>query len=518
MRLWEAGAADQRRTQENASASLVSRAAQHTASDLGLALAVLGGGVLRFVGLARESIWLDEATSIIIARMDLASLVAWAAGDIHPPLYYLILHFWLLLGDSEFVVRSLSAVLGVVTIAVAYALGEELFGPRAGLLSALLLALSPLHIWYSQEARMYALVTTLNLLASFCLLLALRRRQTHYWLGYVLCSVLALYTHYFALFGLLFQNLFALYWLVNKRSSLWSKWLLAQLAVVLLFLPWLPILYHQVTTGGGGWVERSIGRPTLYALVDTWLYFSIGLDSQLYPGWLRRVAYLLYGICTLAAVLSMFRLGRHETGAHSESNLEGEVFCLALAGFPILSVWLVSQIKPMYSVRYLLLFLPYYCILVAKGIDSLRWKSVSGALVLFLACTLLLGNWNTWCTEQNPDWRGVTSHVLDRAQPGDVVLFSPRWNEKPFDYYSRGRLDINMDLPIPVTVDAAQQVLDSIRQRYRRVWLVWQRGHYSDPDGVVRQILDSQYRVVEQNEFRGVDHLILYDLESGSQL
>ena len=76
------------------------------ATPVPLALVVLASGLVRFVGLGKESIWLDEATSILIARLKLSSVVAWAAGDIHPPLYYLALHFWLRFGETEFAVRA----------------------------------------------------------------------------------------------------------------------------------------------------------------------------------------------------------------------------------------------------------------------------------------------------------------------------------------------------------------------------------------------------------------------------
>jgi len=472
-----------------------------------LAVVVLGGGFLRFVGLGKESIWLDEATSLIIARMNLPSIVAWAAGDIHPPLYYLTLHFWIRLGVSEFAVRALSAVFGVLTIVVMHALASELLGPRVGLLSALLLALSPLHIWYSQETRMYVMVTALSLLASYLMLLALRRRQFRYWLGYVLASMLSLYTHYFALYVLFFQGLFVSYWLCRNEGSrgLWYRWLTAMLTIGLLFLPWMPILYHQISTGGGGWVEKSVGRPTLRALLDTGVYFSIGLDRQLYPVLLRRAAYALFGICILSAVSALF----------FTLNREKLLFYLMYVGVPLLTAWLLSQAKPMYSIRYLLPFLPPYCTLVAVGIDSLKSNWARVAVTSLLALTLLVGDWNAWRIEQNADWRGVSSYVLERAHPGDVVLFSPRWNEKPFDYYARGHIEINMDLPIPVTVDAAQQVVADIGNRYKRVWLIWERGHYSDPDGIVKQILDSRYQVIEEHSLRGVGTPVLYDLTTG---
>lgn len=372
---------------------------------------------------------------------------------------------------------------------------------------------------------MYVMVTMLSLLATYLLLVALRHAAQRwdaqeadfkrYWAAYVVVAVLALYTHYFALFALFFSNVFALYWLWRRGFDGLLEWLTAQLAVVLAFLPWVPTLYRQVSTGGGGWVERSVGKPGLRALADTWLYFSVGLDSQLYPVVLRRIAYLLFAGCILAAVHRMFRSS--QAGDRVERVREGILFCLMYAAVPVLVVWLLSQAKPMYSIRYLLVFLPAYCLLVAVGIDRLPWKWVQLAATALLVLTLLVGNWNAWRVEQNPDWRGVALHVVQRAQPGDAVLFSPRWNVKPFEYYNKGRVDINMDLPIPVTLEAAQTVVADISQRYQRVWLVWQRGHYSDPDGLAKQVLDGQYRVVEDWAFRSVDRLILYDLTGQSE-
>ncbi len=482
-------------------------------TDLQLALAVVVGILARFVGLGRESIWLDEATSLIIARMSPSSVVAWAAADIHPPLYYLVLHLWLCWGESEFAVRALSALLGVVTVIVVYALASELFDRRVGLLSAFLFSLAPLHVWYSQEARMYVMVTMLSLLSSYLLVKALRRPgRGLMWVAYVVVSVLALYTHYFALFALLVCNLFALYAMWRHGSGVWRRWLGAQLAVALLFLPWLPILYRQVTTGGGGWVERAIGRPTLQSLLDTWLKFSVGLDSGLYPVVLRRIAYVLLLVSLLVAVL---RVSWPRPGEHSGSlagDREGLLFCLMGAALPVLIIWLLSQVKPMYSIRYLLIFVPLYWILVAYGIGGLPNRGLRAAVTALLLMTLVVGNYMAWRVEQNPDWRGAASHVLQRARSGDVVLFSPRWNVKPFEYYNRAQVDINMDLPIPVTPQAAQAVVDDIAQRYQRVWLVWQRGHYSDPSGIPKRILERRYKVVQEAMFRGVDQVILYEL------
>jgi mannosyltransferase len=488
-------------------------------TSVGLLVLVLWLGFFwRFAGLGKESIWLDEVTSLLIARMDLRSEVAWAAADIHPPLYYFALHGWLLSGETEFALRALSALLGVLAIVILYALARELFGPHVALLSAFLLALSPLHIWYSQEARMYAMVATMSLLSSYFLLLSLRRGQTRYWLSYVLTATLALYTHYFMLFVLLFHNLFALYWLWrnNRLKNFWYQWFVAELAIALLFLPWAPVFYRQVTARGGGWVEKAIGRPSLRMLFDTWLSFNIGPDGKLYPVLLRRLAYVLFGASVVAAIVKLF-WGRELADAKEElahAYREGLLFCFLYSAVPPLVIWLFAQVTPMYTIRYLSPFLPPYYMIIANGIYALKWDWTRFAIVLCLALILLVGDCNAWRVEQRDDWRGISAYVLAQSKPGDVVLFSPRWNAKPFDYYAHGQVPVNTELPIPVTVQAAREVVADIAQRYTRVWLIWQHGHYSDPEGIVKQILDSQFQLVETLKFRGMMDVMLYDLKT----
>ncbi len=463
---------------------------------------------MRLFGLGAESIWLDEVTSLTIARMDLASVVAWAAGDIHPPLYYLVLHFWLYLGESEYALRALSALVGIACVAVVYALATEMWDRKVGWWSALLLALSPLHIWYSQEARMYGMATTLSLLSSYFLVLGLERQRASYWIGYVISAVLAIYTHYFVLFVFLFQWVFALYWLCRERSGAGRRsWLTVQVLVALLFLPWMPILYHQVTTGGGGWVEKAIGRPTLSSLLDTWIHYSTGLFRQVYPTLVRRLAYILFAFCSLLA------------GTHllSDRRRGAALFSLGYVALPVMTIWSLSQVKPMYSIRYLLLFVPGYCMVLASGLHAVRGDHLRNVLALALIVILVVGAWQGAVAEQNPDWRGLTAFVMNGAGPDDVVLFSPRWNEKPFDYYSRGSVVTSMDLPIPVSDASARRVVSDLAERYRRIWLVWERGHYSDPQGIANGVLEAEGRMLGEFSFRGTASLLLYDLSSGER-
>jgi len=479
-------------------------------------------GLVRFVGLGRESIWLDEVTSLQIARLDPRSIVEWAAADVHPPLYYLTLHAWLRFGESEVALRSLSALLGTLTVLVQYVLARRLLGSRVAILAALMLALAPLHVWYSQETRMYVMLTLLSLLAAYWLLRALDSElyaasapsgpTDLRWLGYALTGILALYTHYFAIIALFFANVFAAWRLREAGWHSARRWFLAQAAVALAFLPWLPVLYQQVTTGGGGWVARSIGRPPPLALVDTFLSFSVGLDGTLYPLLLRRIVYLICASAIFVAVFSSFRCSRHGEGRERSAIVYGLLYGVV----PMACVWLVSQLKPMYTVRYLLVFLPGYCLLVAAGLNRLPLGSARWVVVGLLAAGLCFGNVAAWQTLQNPDWRSLAAQVALAAEPGDVVLFSPRWNIKPFEYYSRGSIALNMELPIPVTQDAADRVAGDIAQRYDRVWLVWEEEHYSDPEGLASRALSRVAEVAGDWRYPGINRVTLYSIVGAS--
>jgi len=257
--------------------------------------AVALGLALRVYGIVTESIWLDEATSLMLARMDVGSLVQWTAVDIHPPFYYLLLHYWIMLGESDFMVRALSALIGVLNIVVIYYLGRTWFDERTGLIAALLLAMAPFHIWYSQETRMYALLT---LLVSSSILLAIkfwRNCRWITWVGYVLVTIAALYTHYYALFGLLLANLIFLYLVVRRRVDrrLFLAWAGAQVALLFLFSPWIPILL-PLFGGGGGWITLGVGRPSITTLAHTAILYMIGTAHATYPTLLRHLSYLLF--------------------------------------------------------------------------------------------------------------------------------------------------------------------------------------------------------------------------------
>jgi mannosyltransferase len=186
-----------------------------------LALVCVAGAALRFVTLGTQSLWFDEAVTAQLVRSDLtAMLSAIPDSESTPPLFYLLQ--WLatrLLGTGEVALRLLPALLGIATIPVAWALGRRLAGPRAALAAAALVAVNPMLVWFSQEARAYALLALLGALSGLLWLRALESPRTGRAVAWGVFPALALATHYFAVFVVAPQAL----WLALRAPALRAR-------------------------------------------------------------------------------------------------------------------------------------------------------------------------------------------------------------------------------------------------------------------------------------------------------
>ena len=236
-------------------------------------LILLAAFALWLYRLGIASLWYDETVSTFLAQQDLIALTRHTAGDIHPPLYYYLLHFWgRLAGWSEFSAAFLSLFFGVLLIALIYRVAREWFTPApspvqrgrgegVGVLAAFLVAISPYNLWYSQEVRMYTLGATLGLASVYFFVRVLSQQSPRFtfyvsrdFIAYAVVSALGLYTLYYFAFLLVFENLVALIWLVrnlqftiasakstilNLKSEI-GIWILSQLAILLLYAPWVP--------------------------------------------------------------------------------------------------------------------------------------------------------------------------------------------------------------------------------------------------------------------------------------
>ncbi|MEI2688548.1 MAG: glycosyltransferase family 39 protein [Anaerolineae bacterium] len=362
-------------------------------SRIFLLLALLLAFALRVHDLGSQSLWYDEAVTAQVAQQGLPELARWTADDIQPPLYYAITAGWVqLAGLSEWALRFPSAVYGVLMVALAWALGRRLFGRPAGELAALLAALHPLWIYYSQEARMYTLLTALGMAAGYALLRVLAARhgsvgypktRLRWWFGFSLAAIALLYTHYFALFLLV---AFALHFLISllARPSLERRRLLlegsiASLAILLAWLPWLPNVLRRFGEDASYWRGALKLNEALRHIAISFSTGETVLEQQAIPlAWaVAALALLCLAALLWAAAQDRQRLlsvasslpQRSSSIVHRSSIR----FVLLYLCVPIAAILLLSYSNPKFNPRYLMLASPGLLLLLAGGL-ALPWR------------------------------------------------------------------------------------------------------------------------------------------------
>jgi mannosyltransferase len=471
-----------------------------------LLLIIALGAVLRVYRLGSESIWLDEAFTIQTAHGSLSSIIAETSKDVHPPLYYFALHYWMqLFNDSEFSTRLLSAIFGVLAILAIYKFAALLFDRATGLLSALMLALSHFNIEFSQEARMYMLLSLLTLLSMYFFIKLLAGESRFALAGYILSSTLLMYTHVYSIFILAAQNL---YWLslpfVSRETfkQTWKRWALAQVALVVLFLPWLSVLMQQVSrVQKGFWIPRLPPR----ALYDTFIIYAGS----------RQLALVFFPLAAVAIFLGW--KGRSEKRSlESPTSEPKESLPASRLKTYLLLLWLLCPIilpfimsefsSPIFLPKYTIPASLAFIILAARGFLSVRFHQLRMLLVLFIACFLLIDLRSYYGAVKKDLWRDAVAKFERLAQPGDVVLFNERPGQSPFDYYNR-RHDL-IEKPFPdynseLKADNIGELLKSAVEGHDRVWLVLSHPGILTP--LIPQQLEEWYTVAAHRSDPGVE-------------
>jgi hypothetical protein len=349
---------------------------------------------------------------------------------------------------------------------------------------------------------------------------AWRRERSLTWIGYVLVTTACLYTHYYAVFAILLENVLFLYLFLRRDgfSPGLFRWVGAQVAVLVLFLPWLPTFLLPITVGGGGWLSQTGWRPSVAAFMHTGIFYMVGRTRAQYPALIRRAGYLLFASVFCLGLWGTWRGTTEDKDRSREDALyserEGVLFSLLYLALPLAVSWGISQVsKPMYSSRYMVPFAVPFLLLVAHGVRKVPYVAARIALTAALVLVMALGVWLQVQVTEKPDWRAWASRVVSRAEDQDLVLFVPGWHAGPFDYYAQGAVEIHDDLPLPVE-RYEEQVLEMTEQavaEHPRIWLVWETGHYTDPDGLVYHYLSRRCRQVDEMRMPLLGRIALFE-------
>jgi len=402
-----------------------------------LLLIVILGSAMRIYGLSYKSMWGDEILSVIWYRGKSIPEIARVSAlrDVHPPLYYIILHFFLYFGDSEFVARLPSVIFGVLSIWLIYKVGRSFFGEREGLISAFLLSISTMHIHFSQEARMYTLYMFLSLLSLFLFYEAIKENDIKLWIGFVVSTILGLYTHFYMLLVPLIEMPFFVFMLYKNRSSIITsvrrvgrkKNLLLVLIFTISFiclLPLLPRVFHLLE---GRALSTPWGLKAETFFVVLFRRFSVdwyGFSA----GWYGLFLFLT---TFLVGLFTSIREYRHPTA-----------FLLLWVFLPSMLVFILTLRagQPVAADKYLIFILPGYLVGISRGISSIasglskRFGSLSKpfaerkqVLAGFMVAVVVFGGVSViplqhYYRSEKTNWRAAAEYLGTNSHAGDSII------------------------------------------------------------------------------------------------
>jgi 4-amino-4-deoxy-L-arabinose transferase-like glycosyltransferase len=473
--------------------------------------------LLRLYGISQQNLWFDEHWTLRVASAPLTQLPELLRNyeSSKPPLYFAFIHYWLGAGSGEFWLRLPSAIFGAWTCIVAVAIGRQLFGVRRGLALGCLLALSPFHIYYSQEARPYALWGLLMGLAFLFHLRFCDTPRNGFMVGYILFGELACYTFPYAFVIVGFSVLFSLAY----RPAL-SKQRLLQITaangmIILLYVPWLLRVMASASEGVGfqGTQRGTVSHAAAYS------FFSLGLGSSFGP--------------------SMESLRLIGTGVFREAPTDGAllvlgfVLLMVLACFGLVSLWrsnrnafyfaafgmlvfwgtpaMLNLLNPYipYNARYAFPALFFLMVLILAGGAAAMveggWKwGLVGLFVLGVSASL----YNLFFNPEHArdDLRAAADFVRKLEPPPERLILCAGYLSDVFEYYYGRHVPLQTVMFMPNT--SPEETLEPINQslaKIQRFALIYSRPDHGDPQRVLPRALEARWRLADKRHWTGVD-------------
>lgn len=417
---------------------------------MGVALITFFAFILRLIG-SNQSLWLDEGASVSIARLPLANILSAAGSDFHPPLSYLLLHFWLpLAGKSESIIRFPNIVFGSLAIPALYFLLKAFFPKDKNnlpLIASFLLAINPLHIYYSMELRMYSLNALLSILSWTYL-------AKNRWKIFTLLSIANVYTFYGAFFNLAAQWVYILWQHKKKLKS----FVICNLVIGAFFLPWLPTVRTQLSNGNvlsqalPGWSAVS-GALSLKSLGLIMAKFTFGRISLA-----NKAAYALFvvGVSLYFLLCSVL------------TYLKKELRPILIWFYvPLIIATSLSLKIPLLGYWRFVFIIPAFVSIITYGLNHLPEPARQFNFAIVIAI-FMLGNLTFWTNRvfQREDWRGAGLLI---SQPKSVSIinfpgpFAPLQFYAPNAYYyadqeSLGQMRTDLDQSLPLVLMDKQRI------------------------------------------------------------
>lgn len=457
-------------------------------------LILLFGFFLRLWNL-NQSFWLDEAINVSAVRNNSlpALITQYALGDFHPPLYHVFLWFWTRgFGFTEVSARMLSVAFGAGTVFLCFLLFKRIFSKLAVVLAALFLATSPLHIYYSQEARMYVFTAFFALLSVYFFLEIVKygvKVPRNIWIYYFLSTLFLLYSEYLPYFLVLSQNIIIFWQREKTGKTTVKKWIATQLLLFVFLLPWLPFFSEQFQIASSVAREFTlwnevVGQATLRSIAILPVKFLIGrisLTDKVSYGLLVSPLLLCIGGLSLRFLLK-------------ERGKKHSLILFLLFLLPLFFAFITSFFISVFSYFRFLFLLPLFYLILGISIETISNKSLR-RLVILLFLMINLGSlffFNTNKRFWREDWREAVRYIESQNEINSVsVMVNPAQNSG-YKYYSKN--------VVPLVYGVNNEYT-----QYNALWLFRYVQAIFDPQDSVRQNIEKAgFKKTEEYDFTGV--------------
>lgn len=458
--------------------------------------------IIRLINLD-QSLWLDEAITAQAAKnYSLVDLVSkFAVGDVHPPAHYVLIWIWLnSFGNSETVLRLTSVIFGVASVGILYLTGKRLFNNTSGLLGALFLAIAPLHIYYSQELRVYSLVTFAVCLINY-FFIRLSENKIKFYLGYFIASLLVLFSDYMAYFIFPAHLLYIIFY----ERTLLKKYLVILGILFIAWSPWLFVFIKQLSTGIETtkilikWAE-IVGGTNIKNLALIFIKTIIGrisFDNKLVYGGIIVFITIIYSL-----------LFYYFSKLKDKKNL----FLLFCVVIPIILTAIVSVFIPVLAYFRLLYIVPIFYLLVAQAILT-RKKQLqilfTTVLVFISISAVIIFNLNSKFHRE--DWRSALQFLQNQTASEDLIVLENTGIIDPYIYYWNGNTKTIPGLK-SIPAKSLDDVVDMDMQKVKRIFVIEYLVEITDPNRLLEKKLINNNFVKKQTfNFNGVGFIHQYE-------
>ena len=479
--------------------------------------ALIGISFIPFVAayyLIGESLRLDEAQSLWQTSRSIGGVLAIVAGDVHVPLYHLLLYVWrLFIGDGIETARLLSLAFFLLSLPAIYALGNRAYAAPVGLFAALLLAISPFMNWYANEIRMYTLFVFITIVNQYLFLRLFEKEKPSdtIWAFYALSAVFGMFTHYFFFLNLAAQTVF-----YALRRTLFPQGAFRRFATVagLVIAALVPWVWYVLFRGVVGFQEPVLSPPSSVNLFSTFSQFLFGFQNDL-------LNTIFLSLWPLAVILGLIALRRRERFLP-----QTEYFALTILISFGVAFFISYFIAPVFVGRYLIFTVPSLYLLVislfssyARNVRLFAQWSLVALMLVALGVQAIHPN-----TSVKEWYESAATYLATRATAQDIILVSAPFTVYPIQYYYRGPAPIatlpSWDQyaygPIPAFNEATlPEEVERATSSYQNVYVLlsYDQGY----EETIRRYFDSNYQRLAIQNFSNDLTLYVYRLRYNTE-